>query len=227
MSLFTGHVPEELQQSVLDNLVQNVQETRKGHLSTGIVGSYFLYEALARFGRPEIAYDVIAAQGYPGFEYMQSFQSYKQAPTTTLWEDWQANSSLCHPVQGCVVAFLYEFLAGIRPVPEQPGFKQFIVAPQIIRDLTNVTARLDTLYGTIRVKWQVAGQMFGLSLDVPPNTTAEVTLPCSNPTEILESGSPLEECLAAEILALNRSNMVLKVGSGSYAFLMPFRNQSK
>src|SRR5271157_4357441 len=172
MSLFTGLVPEDLQGKVVEELIKNIQETREGHLSTGIVGSYFLYQSLARSGSPEVAYDVITAKGFPGFEYMQSFQSNKQAATTTLWEDWEARSSLCHPVQGCAVSFFYEFLAGIRPVPEHPGFKRFIVAPQIVRDLTQVTAHLDTLYGTIRVKWQVAGKMLGVSIEVPPNTSA-------------------------------------------------------
>lgn len=108
LSLFLGLVPEELETKVVDRLVENIRETRDGHLSTGIVGSYFLYHALARFGRPEVALEVITARGFPGFEYMLSHESPLHGPTTTLWEDWPGKSSLAHPVQGCVVSFFHE-----------------------------------------------------------------------------------------------------------------------
>ena len=125
MSLVLGLVPKEddSKVKVFDELIQNIELKHNGHLSTGIVGTYFLYKALGKFGRPDLAYKVITASGYPGFEHNLTRVNEKTPlPSTTLWEDWGGVSSLAHPVQGTVVSFFYEYLAGIQPLIEKPGF---------------------------------------------------------------------------------------------------------
>ncbi len=222
ISLFTGLVPSQLRAKIFDQLLQNVREKWKGHLSTGIVGSYFLYQALALGGAPEVAYEMITAKGFPGFEYMLNFQSKKQAPTTTLWEDWPGIASLCHPVQGCVVSFFYEYLAGIRPNLETPGFKKFEIAPYIMPSLTEVTCRVETLYGTIRSDWKLEGKTLLLRVEVPLNTGASVKLPCADLEVIKEGVNPLTNSPGIVKCEGGKEGVKIHIGSGTYEFSMPF-----
>ncbi len=221
ISLYAGIPPAALREKVFTQLLRNVRETREGHLSTGIVGSYFLYQALARGGAPEEAYKVITAPGYPGFEYMINHESPFHGPTTTLWEDWQGRSSLCHPVQGCVVSFFYEWLAGIQPVEDAPGFHHFVVHPSVVGDLTHVSANLDTLYGSIQSKWELGERETTFTIQVPVNTTAEVILPCARAEVISINGTPAREVEYLKEIRKDHDNILLQVGSGQYSFSIP------
>ncbi len=175
MSLVLGMVPAGLEGKVLQQLVMNLEE-RGGHLSTGIVATWFLYKALGQVGRPDLAYQVITAKGFPGFEHMLTRVNDKTpVPSKTIWEDWGGVSSLAHPVQGAVVSFFYEYLAGIQAI--EPGFKRFAVRPAVVGDLSWVHAKLDTGYGTIQASWKKEEGNTTYTIHVPANTTAEVTLP--------------------------------------------------
>ncbi len=186
MAFVLGMVPTGFEAKVFQQLVQNLKE-RAGHLSTGIVGTWFLYKALGQGGRPDLAYHAITAKGFPGFEHMLTRVSEKTpVPSKTIWEDWGGVSSLAHPVQGCVVSFFYEYLAGIQPI--EPGFKRFAVRPALVGDVSWVQARLDTCYGTIQSSWKKEKDGITFTIRVPTNTTAEVSLPGSE-TRTVGSGT--------------------------------------
>ncbi|MBN2152003.1 MAG: family 78 glycoside hydrolase catalytic domain [Candidatus Lokiarchaeota archaeon] len=176
MALVLGMVPSDCEQKVFQQLVTNLVDTRKGHLSTGIVGTWFLYKALGQGGRPDLAYNAITAKGFPGFEHMLTRVNEKTpVPSKTIWEDWNGIASLAHPVQGCVVSFFYEYLAGIQAI--EPGFKRFAVRPAVVGDLSWVRATLRTCYGIIQSGWTEADDGITFTIHVPANTTAEITLP--------------------------------------------------
>lgn len=187
MSLCLGMVPAGLEGKVFQQLVKNLEE-RGGHLSTGIVGTWFLYKALGQGGRPDLAYQVITAKGFPGFEHMLTRVNDKTpVPSKTIWEDWGGVSSLAHPVQGAVVSFFYEYLAGIQAI--EPGFKRFAVRPAVVGDLSWVQAKLDTCYGTIQSSWKKEDDgTTTFAIHVPANTIAEITLP-DGKTEAVGSGT--------------------------------------
>jgi len=224
MSLYLGLVPKspELKEKVMEVLVDNIEEKHESHLSTGIVATYFLYHALSKFNRPDLAYDIITAEGFPGFEYMINYRSPLQAPATTLWEDWAGRSSLCHPVQGCVVSYFYEILAGIKPIKEYPGFKKFLVKASYIDDLEWVEARFDTLHGTIMSRWKKDKGYIQHEIIIPLNTTALLSFPTSDREKItcdqLKSrGMDISECIKQE-KSKDKNKICLELGSGYYDF---------
>src|SRR5271157_2740616 len=217
MSLFLGMVPSEMEQKVFDQLVKNVEETRGGHLSTGIVGTYFLYKSLGQHGRADVAFRAITAKGFPGFEHMLTRVDEKTPiRSTTLWEDWGGVSSLAHPVQGCVASFFYEYLAGIQPI--ETGFKKFVVSPCIVGDMTWVNVKLDTYYGTIISRWSREQDATIFKIHVPPNTTAEIHLPCTYPPSITENGIPIFFDEDKTMHNKYNDRVVINVGSGDYSF---------
>jgi alpha-L-rhamnosidase len=185
MALVLGMVPPGLEAKVFQQLVKNL-EKHEGHLTTGIVGTWFLYTALGQGGRPDLAYQVITAKGFPGFEYMLTRVTDRTpVPSKTIWEDWGGVSSLAHPVQGAVVSLFYEYLAGIQAI--EPGFKRFAVRPAVVGDLSWVQAKLETGFGTIQSSWKKEGSSITFTIRVPTNTTAEISLP-DGKTQAVGSG---------------------------------------
>lgn len=219
MSLVLGLVPEEHKTKVFNELVRNIIEVRKGHLSTGIIGSYFLYKALGQNNRNDLAFQVITAKGYPGFEHnLTRVMNKTPLPSTTLWEDWGGIGSLAHPVQGAVVSFFYEYLAGIQPLIEKPGFKEFVLSPQVISQLEWVDARLDTIYGTIISKWKKSESSIELDFQIPVNTSAKIVLSCNLLTEIKINNESVDKCKAILKIEEESGKNTIVLGSGIYHF---------
>jgi len=214
MSLVLGLAPNDMKQKVFEQLVTNVVEERNGHLSTGIVGSYFLYRALAEFGRPDLALQVITVPGFPGFEHnLTRSNATTPIPSTTLWEDWGGVSSLAHPVQGTVVSFFYEWLAGIQKDPKAPGFKRFKLMPQFINPLSWVNASLSTLYGTIMSNWRIKDGEVTVELQVPVNTEADLVIPCHASGKIMCNKTPLKT--GSGVVKITEGTRITQVVVGS------------
>ena len=55
-ALFLGIVPEKEKKAVLDNLIDDIQITHEGHLTTGILGTKYLMELLSVEGRSDVAW---------------------------------------------------------------------------------------------------------------------------------------------------------------------------
>jgi alpha-L-rhamnosidase len=126
---------------------------------------------------------------------------------TTIWERWDAlredgsvplgsldigsGSSMVsynHYAYGAVAEWLHTAVAGLRPDPEDPGYHHFFVEPRPGGDLTHASASLHTRYGRASVTWRVENGQLHVRVEVPPNTSATVTLP-DGTTERVGSGS--------------------------------------
>lgn len=66
--------------------------------------------------------------------------------------------------------------------------QQLVIAPQVVGDLTHVSASHETLSGTVTVEWRVEDQ-FTLDLSLPFNCQAKVHLPGEEEYEVVQSGS--------------------------------------
>jgi alpha-L-rhamnosidase len=70
MPLMTGVVPEELRPAMLKKLEECIRVTRKGHLDTGMLGTYFLLNYLIEIGRDDLLWLIVTQKDYPGWGYM-------------------------------------------------------------------------------------------------------------------------------------------------------------
>jgi alpha-L-rhamnosidase len=70
LPLTFGMVPAELQQKVFENLVHEVEVTKNGHVSTGVIGTQFLMRTLTNFGRGDLAFKLASNKTYPSWGYM-------------------------------------------------------------------------------------------------------------------------------------------------------------
>ena len=119
----------------------------------------------------------------PGYGFQVKFGA------TTLTEQWdpREGTSWNHFMMGQIDEWFFASLAGIQPDPENPGFRKFIIQPQVVGDLKQVSASTKTLYGLISVDWEVAGSNFEINISVPVNSQAKVILPDGS-TDVAGSG---------------------------------------
>lgn len=169
----------ELRERAAQRLVKNIEE-RGWHLSTGFVGTRDLMRVLTEIGRTDVAFRLLHNTTFPswGFEIVNG--------ATTVWERWDGwtpergfqdpgMNSFAHYAYGAVMGWVFQTVGGIDAVT--PGFGQIRIQPQFDPHLTWAVARFDSIRGTIKTQWRREGSSVVLSVDVPPNTTAIVTLP--------------------------------------------------
>ena len=147
------------------------------HLGTGFLATPFLLPALADHGHLDVAYDLLLQATPPSWLHMIA------SGATTIWENWEGldqrgQGSLNHYSKGAVVTFLHQYVAGLRPVPGIPAYREFEVRPCLGGGITAAEARLDTPYGPIGSAWRLTEHgAFDIDIDVAAGTRARVTLP--------------------------------------------------
>ena len=145
---------------------------------------------------------------------------------TTIWELWNGNTA--DPAMnsgnhvmlvGDLVIWFYEDLAGIRPDPEQPGFKHILMKPHPVGGLKFAKATHRSPYGLISSEWNKTRGAFKWKLTIPPNTTATVYVPARNADDVTESGRHACQEQGVRFLRNESDYAVFEVGAGSYHFV--------
>jgi alpha-L-rhamnosidase len=177
MALVLGIAPDDQRQAVFEELVRNITEDRKGHVSTGIVGTRFLFEALHQGGRDDVAYAMVMKPDFPGWIHMLNNGA------TTAWESWDGASSRNHPALAVVDAWFYEAIGGITANPGAIAFDNVTIAPQPLAELTWAKVFHDTIRGRIDSNWKIEGDQFTLTVTIPVGVTATVIVPAKKGAE--------------------------------------------
>ena len=151
-ALKLGLIPEADEEAVLDRLVSDI-EAHGNHLTTGILGTKYVMEALASHGKYQTAMNLILQKTYPGWLDLIKGR-------TTLAEDWKGGGSQNHCMFGCVDAIFYSTLAGIQ-VDEE-----ITINPCFPKELSQVNARTRIRGGNISVSWTRLADEIHLILDI-------------------------------------------------------------
>jgi hypothetical protein len=213
MPLMLGLVEENRRAAVLDNLVK-VLRANGNRVTAGDVGFMYLVRAVSDAGRGDVLYDVVCQEDGPG--YMEQLKK----GATTLTESWNAYPawSQNHCMLGHAEEWFYRGLGGIQADPDHPGFKRFVIAPQIVGGLTSARTSFQSLYGEIASDWRRDGDRLTLSVSVPVNTTAIVRLPTKDAAAATESGKPVSQAEGVKPLGIEGNTAVYEVGPGRYQF---------
>ncbi len=217
LPLFFNLAPAENRAALLASLVNNIEHVTNGHVGTGLVGAQFLMRTLTDNGRADLAYEIATQPTYPGWGYMVS------KGATTIWELWNgdtadpAMNSGNHVMQiGDLAVWMYEYLAGIRPDPANPGFRHVLIHPYPAGDLTFVKASHQSLYGKVATSWKRDGGAFTLAVSIPPNTSATVWMPAKDAAAVTESGSPAASARGVKFLRTEGDSALFELESGDY-----------
>ena len=199
--LLVGVTPESERKALLENLTRCIAEKNQGHLDTGMLGTLLLMEYLQEIGRDDLILGMYQKKDYPGWGYMV------EQGATTLWEQWNGHWSQIHSCFTSADNWLYQGLAGIRPDPAKPGFKNVIIQPAIVGNITWAKAHHDGPYGRISSHWKREGNRLTMEVTIPPNSSATVHV----------SGKDAKAG-GGQQARFEKGVSVFWVGSGSYKF---------
>lgn len=211
--LYLGLVPVDYKQDVLNNLVHDIVNTNKGHLTTGVLGSKYMIDALVKEGRPDIAYQLAIQTGYPSWSDM--VEKY-----TTMCEFWTLKQSHNHIMTGSIDAFFYNTLAGINISEENPGFEEVIIKPYIPKDLSYAKATVNTIRGKISSEWSKTIEGLTYHITIPANVTAILYITSDTKSKIYEGDSDVSESLGVHFINSDANYKIYSLESGEYNFLV-------
>jgi alpha-L-rhamnosidase len=215
LPLAFGLVPENLTTKVFQNLVHEVEVTKQGHISTGVIGTQFLMRTLTNFGRGDLAFKLASNKTYPSWGFMV------ENGATTIWELWNGNTadpsmnSQNHVMLlGDLLIWYYENMAGIKSNPETPGFKQIIMKPDFNAGLTFVNASYESNYGLIKSDWKKNKNTLEWKITIPANSSAVVYLPATKASSVTVNKQKLAQFSSS--YKTENNSIVLTLESGSY-----------
>ena len=216
LPLYFGMTPSGMRPLVLDQLLKNIRATRTNHISTGIIGTHYVFQTLMESGRDDLAYAMLTQQDFPSWGPML------RGGGATMWESWNGAGSRNHPALGSVGAWFYQGLGGIRLDPVMPAFKRFVLKPAVVGDLAWVECSYPSVHGRIKSNWRREGGRLRLEVTIPVNTAATVYVPTTHAAEVTESGRPAAGAAGVKFLRTSKEAAVYEVGSGNYVFESPF-----
>lgn len=166
-ALYMG-LPANLQSKVKAALAKEI-EANRGHLSTGIFGTRYLFEVLAENGMNELAFTILNKTTYP------SYGHWIHQGATTTWEKWNGKDSRNHPMFGGGLTWFYKYLCGVSPL--KPGFKSIQFKPIIPDSISEASYALETSYGTLAIQWKKEGERLRVKVTVPRTCQGVIYLP--------------------------------------------------
>jgi alpha-L-rhamnosidase len=211
--LYYDLVPESEKNAAMNNLLQEIYIKHKGHLSTGIFGTKFLFEFFRRENRNDVSYSIVNQRDFPGYANMLAHGA------TTLYESWKypdTVNSQNHPMFGSVSEWFYKSILGINAT--SPGFAKFEIKPQPAGDLTWAKGYYNAVVGKIKCDWKIVGTNFYLNVTVPVNTNATLYIPSLPDKEVLETGKSSLQTTGLKFKEYKDNYAVFEAQSGNYLF---------
>lgn len=185
----------------------------KGLIGTGFIGTPALLPALSKMGMNDLAELVFLNRNVPGWLYQVDMGA------TTIWERWDAMgsdgkifnpamNSFNHYAYGSVCQWLFESVAGIAPTAEAAGFNRVVLAPQILPQLSPVSAWHVCRHGKIEASWQLDGIQVNY----------DVTLPASCDGLLIAGAEQSDYTVDGRAVTIPATGLVLPPGSHHISF---------
>lgn len=217
LALHFDMLPENQRPAAVQRLVDNIR-SYDYHLTTGFLGTPYLCHVLSRFGQHRVAYKLLHQKTYPSWLYPVT------RGATTIWERWDGikpdssfqtatMNSFNHYAYGAIGDWMYRTVAGLDADPAIEGYRRLQIRPHPAHsDLTEAAASLETLYGKVSSAWKIAGNDFVLSVEIPANSKATVSVPADRADAVQLDGKAVENARFEE------GHLLIELGSGAYLF---------
>ena len=139
-----------------------------GHYDTGIFATDILTRVLFEGGEADLAVDLLTNNGEQGFEH------WRQNGATTFHEYWDSNRSRSHnhPMFGAPVAYLFEYLLGIRQKEGSAGYTSLIIEPMATSRFGYMRGSMMTPNGAVSVRYEKCENRVDFTIIIPPHTEA-------------------------------------------------------
>lgn len=178
LAFLYGLVPQEYEEAGR-TYFRRVSEETDGVIGTGFIGTPALLPALTRLGMYDLAEKMFLNRKIPGWLYQV------ERGATSIWERWDAlaedgtiydpdMNSYNHYAYGAVCQWLFEDVAGIKPLEDKPGFEEVEFDPAILPALSPVSAWHDTRFGRIEAGWTLEAGTVTCRLALPDGVSARM-----------------------------------------------------
>ena len=139
-----------------------------GYYDTGIFATDIVTRLLFQNGDSDLAIDLLTHDGDQGYEH------WRKNGATTFHEYWDSNRSRSHshPMFGAPVAYLFEYLLGIKQEDGTAGYKSIIIEPQGISRFKRMSGSIEILQGTVAVSYNNNNGKVNFEITIPENTKA-------------------------------------------------------
>ncbi len=188
MSIYTGILPEQDIEKVFNNLIDSIEQNDYA-LTSGDIGYHFLVRVLSEKGRSDILYKMNNRSDKPGY----GLQLKKGA--TSLTESWAAlpDVSNLHMMLGHLMEWFYSGLGGIYQADNSIGYKNIIIAPKPVGNITWSKCSYNSPKGVIISEWELVENAFSLIIEVPKTSSAEIILPVDYQNSTVEVINLIDE----------------------------------
>ncbi len=217
LPLAFGLVPDDRRAALAARLAGDILGARNGNAWVGVLGARHVLPVLTATGHHDAAFRVATQTDEPSWGFWTDTLQF-----TALGEHWTAETrSRNHHFFGAIVQWLYEDLAGIRPLA--PGYRSIEFRPQVPETgLDSVSASYESVRGAVATSWRRTGGAFEIDVTVPPNAEGRVFVPASGPESVTETHGgdavPAERAPSVTLVGVEGDRVVYDVGSGFYRF---------
>ena len=217
LALYAGIVPADLQPAVLKHLKDDMTG-KHPYFDIGSFSRYQYFHVL--FEHPqfaEVIYNILSKTSRPGYGY---FIANDETAWPETWEiDEDKTSAKLHTGYTGISAWFIKSLAGIEPVPENPGYRTVNIRPRIVEKLTYAKAGVETPYGLVESGWKKENGNVLLDITVPPGSKAHIYLPDND--GITESGLPLQQAKGIKVITGTPEYVSAEPGKYRFKLLNP------
>ena len=218
-ALLLGMVPSGKSDQVLANLVTDIKDRQGMHLTTGNQCTKYVMDVLTLYGHIDVAFALASQTSYPSWGYML------ENGGTTIWERWERGStglvteccSQSHPMNASIDAWFYKYLLGIQPDPSAPGFENILIRPRVPQNLSSASGTLETVRGPVAACWAQSGGQLSLNIEIPFNSTGDVTLETSGFCRIVHNGRIVWQ--KKDCFPMSQQAITLRVLPGKHSFV--------
>ncbi|KAI0158034.1 glycoside hydrolase family 78 protein [Hypoxylon sp. FL1284] len=172
--------------------LQDIIVANKYLVGTGFAGTHLLGLTLTKYNLTDTFYQMLLQTTVPSWLYQVKMNA------TTTWERWDSlladgslnpgeMTSFNHYAVGSMANWIHQVVGGLAPA--EPGWKTVRVSAVPGGNITWAKASYLSPHGKISTQWEVDEAGFHLTVDVPPNVNADVTMPGSGETQRVGSGT--------------------------------------
>ncbi len=204
-------LPDDQKTLVIKSLEAEIH-ANGDHLDTGIFGTRYLFEVLAKNGLNELAFKIMNQRTKPSYGW------WIDQGATTTWEEWGGSGSRNHPMFGGGLSWFYNSLAGMNSDSEKPGYKHIIFWPRPAGDITSASYFNLTPYGNAGIYWKKEANTFLMDITVPVGCSATVHVPASSSDKVKEQGKGTKLSRDLTFIRMENGYALFEVASGSYHF---------
>ena len=210
MALYMDLVAPTDRQAVFQNIVNDL-ESRDYSMTPGDIGFRYLLCVLESEGASETIFTINNRDNVPGYGYQLAHGA------TALTESWAALPSVSnnHCMLGHLMEWFYSGLAGIQQAESSVAYREVVLKPQVVGDLSQTSATYCSPYGKIVSEWKRDGDFFYYDVEIPANTTALVYFPGNTLKGLTENNQRFSP--------KTTKDGAVKIGSGSYQFKIEIR----